>query len=91
MTIAATMAIGASAQPVHTMSKPSGNARVEIITEQPEGTVVSYSRSGEYMTVSLYGYEATQQTGQMKITYAPTARRCICSTRWPTARAPVCG
>ena len=71
MTIAATMAIGASAQPVHTMSKPSGNARVEIITEQPEGTVVSYSRSGEYMTVSLYGYEATQQTGQMKITYAP--------------------
>lgn len=52
------------------MGKPAGKANVEIITEQPEGTVVSYIRSGEYLTVSLYGYDATQQTGQMKITYA---------------------
>ena len=64
------MAICAWAQKVHTMGKPAGKAKVEIITEQPEGNVVSYTRSGEYMTVSLYGYDATQQTGQMKITYA---------------------
>ncbi len=66
------MAMCAGAQPVHTMSKPAGKAtaNVEIITEQPEGNVVSYTRSGEYMTASLYGYDATQQTGQMKITYA---------------------
>lgn len=70
LTILVSMAICAGAQKVHTMGKPSGNAKVEIITEQPEGTVVSYTRSGEYLTVSLYGYDATQQTGQMKITYA---------------------
>lgn len=71
LTFVACVAICASAQPVHKMSKPAGKAAsVEIITEQPEGTVVSYTRSGEYMTASLYGYDATQQTGQMKITYA---------------------
>ena len=63
------MAFCMSAQTVHKMSKPSIKADVEIITEQPEGTVVSYSRSGEFMTASLYGFEATQQTGQMKIVY----------------------
>ncbi len=53
------------------MCKPAkAAANVEIITEQPEGNVVAYSRSGEYMTASLYGYESMQQTGQMKITYA---------------------
>ena len=45
-------------------------ARVDIITEQPEGTVVSYTRNGEYMTVSLYGYETDYQTGRVKIVYA---------------------
>lgn len=64
------MAICAGAQKVHTMGKPAVKANVEIITEQPEGNVVAYTRSGEYLTVSLYGYDATQQTGQMKITYA---------------------
>ena len=65
------MAICAGAQPVHSLGKPSkANANVEIITEQPEGNVVAYTRSGEYMTASLYGYESAQQTGQMKITYA---------------------
>ncbi|MBR5639887.1 MAG: hypothetical protein IKW83_09005 [Muribaculaceae bacterium] len=72
LTIVVSMAICAGAQPVHNLGKPSSkaNAKVEIITEQPEGNVVSYTRSGEYLTVSLYGYDATQQTGQMKITYA---------------------
>lgn len=65
------MAIFAGAQTIHKMCKPAkAAAPVEIITEQPEGTVVAYSRSGEYMTASLYGYESMQQTGQMKITYA---------------------
>lgn len=72
LTFVVSLAICASAQPVHTLSKPTSkaNANVEIITEQPEGTVVSYTRSGEYLTVSLYGYETMEQTGQMKITYA---------------------
>ncbi len=68
------MALLAGAQTVHKMSKPTVKAAVEIITEQPEGDVVVYSRSGEYMTASLYGYDATQQTGQMKITYAPDGK-----------------
>ncbi len=68
------MALMAGAQTVHKMSKPTGKAAVEIITEQPEGNVVAYSRSGEFMTASLYGFEATQQTGQMKITYAPDGK-----------------
>lgn len=50
-----------------TLKAPS---RVDIITEQPEGTVVNYSRGGEYMTVSLYGYEANYQTGRVKMVYA---------------------
>ena len=45
-------------------------SRVDIITEQPEGTVVNYTRTGEYMTVSLYGYEADYQTGRVKMVYA---------------------
>ena len=61
------MAFCLSAQTVHKMSKPTGKAGVEIITEQPEGNVVSYSRSGEYMTASLYGFNSAEQTGQMKI------------------------
>ena len=69
-TIVMSMAICAGARPVHKMSKPASKAGVEIITEQPEGNVVAYTRSGEYLTVSLYGYETMEQTGQMKITYA---------------------
>ena len=49
------------------MKAPS---RVDIITEQPEGTVVNYTRGGEYMTVSLYGYESAYQTGRVKMVYA---------------------
>ena len=49
------------------MKAPS---RVDIITEQPEGTVVNYTRGGEYMTVSLYGYESAYQTGRVKLVYA---------------------
>lgn len=45
-------------------------SRVDIITEQPEGTVVNYMRGGEYMTVSLFGYEAAAQSGRVKIVYA---------------------
>lgn len=59
-----------------TMDKPSnaatqnGPSRVDIITEQPEGTVVTYARDGEFMMVSLYGYEAAYQTGRVKVVYA---------------------
>lgn len=45
-------------------------ARVDIITEQPEGTQVNYTRAGEYMTVSLYGYEADYQAGRVIVVYA---------------------
>ncbi len=75
LSIVVPMTISAGTQTVHSMSKPSkAPANVEIITEQPEGNVVAYTRSGEYLTVSLYGYEATEQTGQMKITYAPDGK-----------------
>ena len=45
-------------------------SRVDIITEQPEGTVVNYMRGGEYMTVSLYGYITDVQSGSVKVVYA---------------------
>ena len=59
------------------IDKPSSTAmlnapsRVDIITEQPEGTVVNYMRSGGYITSSFYGYESAQQTGRVKVVYAP--------------------
>ena len=54
----------------HTLGKPSkAPAKVDIITEQPEGEAVTYARSGEYLTVSLYGYITDQQVGQLKIVY----------------------
>ena len=45
-------------------------SRVDIITEQPEGTVVNYLRTGEYLMSSLYGYGTDYQTGRVKIVYA---------------------
>lgn len=45
-------------------------SKVDIITEQPEGTEVNYMRSGEYMAVSLYGYETDAQSGRVKVVYA---------------------
>jgi hypothetical protein len=49
------------------MKAPS---RVDIITEQPEGTMVTYARAGEMVTVSFYGYEASAQMGRVKVVYA---------------------
>ena len=45
-------------------------AHVDIITEQPEGTVVDYARSGSMLTVSFYGYEPAEQVGRVKVVYA---------------------
>jgi hypothetical protein len=47
---------------------------VDIITEQPEGTVVNYSRSGEFILSSFYGYEPALQTGRVKLVYAPDGK-----------------
>ena len=45
-------------------------AHVDMITDQPEGTEVNYTRGGEYMTVSLYGYVSDYQQGRVKVVYA---------------------
>ena len=45
-------------------------SRVDIITEQPEGTVVNYQRTGEYVLSSFYGYEPAAQSGRVKVVYA---------------------
>ncbi len=50
-----------------TLKAPS---RVDIITEQPEGTVVNYLRGGEYLLSSLYGYDTDYQSGRVKVVYA---------------------
>ncbi len=47
---------------------------VDIITEQPEGTEVNYSRSGEFLLSSFYGYEPAYQTGRVKVVYAPDGK-----------------
>ena len=58
-------------QAIRPMNKPSkAPSRVDIITEQPEGTVVNYTRGGGYMTVSLYGFVADYQSGRVKVVYA---------------------
>lgn len=51
-------------------TKVQAPSRVDIITEQPEGTVVNYQRSGEYVLSSLYGYEPAPQSGRVKVVYA---------------------
>jgi len=77
----AVLALGASAQ-VQSQGNsyrpqgktvPAGKAhsRVDIITEQPEGTVVNYTREGEFMYTSFYGFETDYQTGRVKVVYAP--------------------
>jgi len=80
--LGASVAVCASAQvksmgnayrPVEkSMTATSVNApsRVDIITEQPEGTVVNYMRGGEYLLSSLYGYDTDYQSGRVKIVYA---------------------
>ena len=61
---------------LRTLGKPNpaslqnAPSRVDIITEQPEGTEVNYTRGGEYLFVSLYGYETNYQTGRVKVVYA---------------------
>ena len=80
--LSAAIAFGASAgvqskgnayRPMDKMSHAAmfkAPAQVDIITEQPEGTEVNYTRTGEYMTVSLYGYESDYQQGRVKLVYA---------------------
>ena len=64
------LSLCATANPAHTLGKTTkAPAKVDIITEQPEGNLVTYLRSGEYMTVSLYGYITDQQTGQVKVVF----------------------
>ena len=73
--VAVTLSVSA-AKPTHTLGKPvtKAPAKVDIITEQPEGEVVSYARGGYFLTVSIYGFEATAQTGQTKESYAPDGK-----------------
>ena len=80
--LSAAIAFGASAgvqskgnayRPMDKMSHAAmfkAPAQVDIITDQPEGTEVNYTRTGEYMTVSLYGYESDYQQGRVKLVYA---------------------
>ena len=64
---------GNAYRPMEKMShKTALNApsKVDIITEQPEGTVVNYQRGGEYLLSSFYGYDTDYQSGRVKIVYA---------------------
>ena len=68
---------GNAYRPMEKASHPASiNApqRVDIITEQPEGTVVNYLRGGEYILSSLYGYETAEQSGRVKVVYAPDGK-----------------
>lgn len=80
--LSAAIALGASAtaqfhgnayRPIDKSSNPAmtkAPSRVDIITEQPEGQEVNYTRGGEFMYVSLYGYFTEAQIGQVKVVYA---------------------
>lgn len=49
-------------------------SRVDLITEQPEGTLVAYTRGGEFLTSSFYGYDTDYQMGRVKVVYAPDGK-----------------
>ena len=69
------MALNVSAAKTHSLSKPANApARADIIIEQPEGEVVTYARSGEFLVASIYGYNTDSQTGQAKVCYAPDGK-----------------
>ncbi|MBR5725382.1 MAG: hypothetical protein IKX56_01460 [Muribaculaceae bacterium] len=69
--ISAMAGASSKGQAYRPLTKPSkAPARVDIITEQPEGTLVKYVRGGEFLTASLYGYAAEQQQGRVKVVYA---------------------
>ena len=51
-------------------TKVQAPSRVDIITEQPEGTLVNYLRGGEYLLSSFYGYDTDYQTGRVRVVYA---------------------
>ena len=51
-------------------TKVQAQSRVDIITEQPEGTLVNYLRGGEYLLSSFYGYDTDCQTGRVRVVYA---------------------
>ena len=78
MAIAATVSAGVLSRgnAYRPMGKATANAsmkapsRVDLITEQPEGTEVNYMRGGEYLLSSFYGYEPAEQTGRVKVVYA---------------------
>ena len=57
-----------AAKKILSANAPEG---INIITEQPEGDVITYVRSGEYLVASLYGYNTDYQSGQVKVTFAP--------------------
>lgn len=72
--------VKSNGKPWRPFDKPSAEtslnspSRVDIITEQPEGTVVNYTRSGEYLLSSFYGYDTDYQAGRVKIVYAPDGK-----------------
>lgn len=80
MSLAVAVSASAGIESVGKAFRPTGKAisaktlkaptRVDIITEQPEGTVVDYTRAGEFMYVSIYGYDAENQVGRVKVVYA---------------------
>ncbi|MBQ3363002.1 MAG: hypothetical protein IJG42_03510 [Muribaculaceae bacterium] len=55
---------------VQSSTKVQTPSRVDIITEQPEGTLVNYLRGGEYLLSSFYGYDTDYQTGRVRVVYA---------------------
>lgn len=75
--MSASAIVKSAGNPYRTMDKPAnaatlnGPSRVDIITEQPEGTVVNYLRGGECVLSSIFGYESAPQSGRVKIVYAP--------------------
>ena len=74
--VSAMAGVTSKGQAYRPLTKPSNattlNAqRPNVITEQPEGTVVSYLRNGECLLSSLYGYYTDYQTGRVKLVYAP--------------------
>ena len=61
---------GQAYRPMEKTTMQTAPSRVDIITEQPEGTVVTYMRGGEFLYVSIYDYSLDAQQGRVKVVYA---------------------
>lgn len=62
-----------------------------IITEQPEGELVSYQRSGDNISSSFFGLAVSKQDGKLNVVFAEEGKAYIQNPLWSSAATWVAG